>query len=103
MDEPAVSFVRHLFEAGRPAAVICHAPWTLVEADVVRNRVLTSWPSLKTDLRNAGGEWVDREVQVCPGGPNVLVSSRKPDDLAAFCATLVDVFEKSRPRSGIRA
>lgn len=92
MDEPAVQFVRAMFEAGKPAAVICHGPWTLVEADLVRDRTLTSWPSLRTDIRNAGGNWVDKEVQVCESGPNVLVTSRSPDDLPAFCAKLVEVF-----------
>ena len=72
-------------------AAICHAPWTLVEADVVRGRRMTSWPSVKTDLRNAGAEWVDEEV-VCESGPNVLVTSRKPDDLKAFCGEVVDRF-----------
>jgi protease I len=91
-DQDAVSFVTHFFEAGKPAAVICHGPWTLVEADVVRDRRLTSWPSLRTDIRNAGGEWVDEEVVVCTAGPNTLVTSRKPDDLDAFCSTLVEVF-----------
>jgi protease I len=81
----AVDFVRSMFEAGKPAAVICHGPWTLVEADLVRGRTLTSWPSLQTDIRNAGGTWIDTEVQVCTAGPNVLVTSHKPDDLAAFC------------------
>ncbi|HYZ54005.1 MAG TPA: type 1 glutamine amidotransferase domain-containing protein [Streptosporangiaceae bacterium] len=90
----AVNFVRSMFEAGKPAAVICHGPWTIVEADMVRGRTLTSWPSLKTDIRNAGGNWVDTEVQVCTGGPNVLVTSRKPDDLPAFCARLVEVFQR---------
>ncbi|MBV8297084.1 MAG: DJ-1/PfpI family protein, partial [Acidimicrobiia bacterium] len=71
---------------------ICHGPWTLVEADLVRGRTLTSWPSLKTDIVNAGGNWVDEEVMVCTGGPNTLVTSRKPDDLDAFCSTLVRVF-----------
>jgi protease I len=79
-DEDAVRFVRSFFEAGAPVAAICHGPWTLVEADVVRGRTLTSWPSLKTDIRNAGGEWVDEEVHV----DNGLVTSRKPDDLPAF-------------------
>jgi protease I len=83
-DEDAVRFVREFFEAGKPAAVICHGPWTLVEADVVRGRRLTSWPSVQTDIRNAGGEWVDEEVVVCSDGPNSLVTSRKPDDLDAF-------------------
>lgn len=82
----AVRFVRAFFEAGKPVGVICHGPWTLVEADVVRGRTLTSWPSLQTDLRNAGAEWVDEEVHVDQG----LVSSRKPDDLEAFCAKVVE-------------
>jgi protease I len=92
MDADAVRFVRSFFEAGKPAAVICHGPWTLVEADVVRGRRLTSWPSLRTDIRNAGGDWVDEQVVVCSAGPNSLLSSRKPDDLDAFCATLIAVF-----------
>ena len=85
-DENAVSFTRAFVEAGKPVAAICHGPWTLVEADVVRGRTLTSWPSLKTDIENAGGEWVDEEVHVDAG----LVSSRKPDDLPAFCDKLVE-------------
>jgi protease I len=85
-DEDAVGFVKAFFEAGKPVAVICHGPWTLIEADVVRGRTLTSWPSLQTDLRNAGAEWVDEEVVVDSG----LVSSRKPDDLPAFCAKVVE-------------
>ena len=89
----AVDFARSMFQAGKPAAVICHGPWTLVEADLVRDRTLTSWPSLCTDIRNAGGTWVDAEVQVCSSGPNVLVTSRKPDDLTAFCKNLVEVFQ----------
>ncbi len=92
MDTAAVGFIRAMFEAGKPAAVICHGPWTIVEADLVRGRTLTSWPSVRTDIRNVGGTWVDQEVQVCRSGPNVLVTSRKPDDLPAFCATLVEVF-----------
>jgi protease I len=87
--EPAaVEFVRAFFEAGKPVGAICHAPWTLVEADVLRGRTLTSWPSLQTDLRNAGAEWVDEEVHVDQG----LVSSRKPDDLEAFNAKIVEEF-----------
>jgi protease I len=82
----AVRFARSFFEAGKPVAVICHGPWTLVEADVVRGRTLTSWPSLRTDITNAGGEWVDEEVHVDAG----LVSSRRPDDLPAFCDKLVE-------------
>jgi protease I len=84
----AVAFVRSFFEAGKPVGVICHGPWTLIEADVVRGRTLTSWPSLQTDLRNAGAEWVDEEVHVDQG----LISSRKPDDLEAFAAKIVEEF-----------
>jgi deglycase len=86
----AVAFAKAFFDGGKPVAAICHAPWTLVEADVVRGRRVTSWPSLQTDLRNAGADWVDEEVVVCENGPNVLVTSRKPDDLKAFCGELVD-------------
>ncbi|MEV4175050.1 type 1 glutamine amidotransferase domain-containing protein [Nonomuraea sp. NPDC049709] len=88
----AVQFVRAFFDSGKPVAAICHAPWTLVEADVVRGRTLTSWPSLQTDLRNAGATWVDKEVVVCTDGPNMLVTSRKPDDLKAFCQAATDAF-----------
>jgi protease I len=88
--EDAVGFVRAFVDAGKPVAVICHGPWTLVEADVVRGRTLTSWPSVKTDIRNAGGNWVDQEVAV----DDNLISSRKPDDLPAFCATLVQEFAR---------
>jgi protease I len=88
MDETAVAFVRGFFEQAKPVGVICHGPWTLVEADVLRNRKITSWPSLRTDIRNAGGTWVDEEVVVDEG----LVSSRKPDDLPAFCAKIVEEF-----------
>jgi protease I len=91
----AVQFIQAMFDAGKPAAVICHGPWTLVEADVVRGRTLTSWPSLRTDIRNAGGNWVDAEVQICRSGPNVLVTSRKPDDLPAFCEQLRAEFSKA--------
>jgi protease I len=96
MDPSAVRLVKSVFDAGKPAAVICHGPWTLVEADVVRGRTLTSWPSLRTDIRNAGGTWVDEQVHVCTGGPNALVTSRKPDDLPAFCKTLLEVFAVAR-------
>jgi protease I len=90
----AVAFAKSFFDAGKPVAVICHGPWTLIEADVVRGRTMTSWPSLQTDLRNAGATWVDEEVKVCEGGPNVLVSSRKPGDLKAFCQAAVEAFAR---------
>lgn len=93
---PAVEFARAFFDTGKPVAAICHAPWTLVEADVVRGRTLTSWPSLKTDIRNAGGSWVDEEVVVCTAGPNTLITSRKPDDLPAFCESFTSVFAAAR-------
>jgi protease I len=86
MDENAVSFVRDFVDSGKPVAAICHAPWTLIEAGVVRGRTLTSFPSIRTDVTNAGGEWVDRDVVVDKG----LVTSRSPDDLPAFCAKLVE-------------
>lgn len=86
--EEAVAFVRDFFAAGKPVGAICHAPWTLVEAGVVEGRTVTSWPSLRTDLRNAGAEWVDEEVHVDQG----LVTSRKPDDLPAFSAKIVEEF-----------
>jgi deglycase len=85
-DENAVNFVREFFDQGKPVAVICHGPWMLVEAGVVRGRTVTSWPSLQTDIRNAGGKWVDEEVVV----DNGLVTSRKPDDLPAFNSKLVE-------------
>jgi protease I len=88
MDKQAVDFVRAFVESGRPVAAICHAPWTLVEADVVRGRTLTSWPSLQTDLRNAGATWVDEEVVV----DGSLVTSRKPDDLPAFNQEMLALF-----------
>ena len=91
-DPDAVAFVRAFFDRGKPVAAICHAPWVLVEAGVARDRRLTSWPTLRTDIRNAGGNWVDEEVVVCESGPNVLVTSRKPDDLKAFCAEITDRF-----------
>jgi protease I len=87
-DDDAVGFVRDFFTSGKPIGVICHGPWTLVEADVLKGRKITSWPSLQTDIRNAGGTWVDEEVVVDDG----LVSSRKPDDLPAFCAKVVEEF-----------
>ena len=90
MVENAVAFARGFFDAGKPVAVICHGPWTIVEADVVRGRTLTSWPSLKTDIRNAGGQWVDEEVH----RDGNLVTSRKPADLPAFCSALVELFAR---------
>jgi protease I len=92
MDEDVVRFIRQFFEQGKPVAAICHGPWTLVEADVVRGRRLTSWPSLKTDIRNAGGEWVDEEVVVDRG----LVTSRKPDDLPAFNEKMLEEVAEGR-------
>ena len=91
-DEDAVSFVRAFFEQEKPVGVICHGPWTLVEADVLKGRTITSWPSLKTDIENAGGTWVDEEVHV----DNGLTSSRNPDDLPAFCAKIVEEFAEGR-------
>jgi protease I len=87
-NEKAVQFVRSFFQAGKPVAAICHAPWMLIEADVVRGRTVTSWPSLRTDLRNAGADWVDREVVTDEG----LVTSRKPDDIPAFSAKMIEEF-----------
>jgi len=98
----AQKFVRAFFEAGKPVAAICHGPWTLIDAGVVEGRTLTSWPSLQTDLRNAGANWVDEEVHVDQG----LVSSRKPDDLEAFNAKIVEeiaegVHEGQRAKAGV--
>ena len=91
-DENAVQFVRDFFEQSKPVGVICHGPWMLVEAGVVRGRKVTSWPSLQTDIRNAGGEWVDEQVVVDQG----LVTSRKPDDLSAFNAKIVEEFAEGK-------
>ncbi|HEY7623304.1 MAG TPA: type 1 glutamine amidotransferase domain-containing protein [Solirubrobacteraceae bacterium] len=91
-DKDAVAFVRAFVEAKKPVGAICHGPWTLVEADVIKGRTLTSWPSLQTDIRNAGAEWVDEEVHVDQG----LVTSRKPDDLPAFNAKIVEEFAEGR-------
>ena len=94
-DEDAVRFARTFVESGKPVAVICHGPWTLVEADVVRERTLTSFPSVRTDIKNAGGNWVDEEVAV----DDALISSRNPDDLPAFCSKLVEVFAQTPVRA----
>jgi protease I len=91
-DENAVQLVRDFFEQGKPVGAICHGPWVLVEAGVVRGRKVTSWPTLQTDIRNAGGEWVDEEVVV----DQRLVTSRKPDDLPAFNAKIVEEFCEGR-------
>ena len=92
MDENAVEFTRQFFEQGKPVGVICHGPWMLVEAALVRGRTVTSWPSLRTDIRNAGGNWVDEQVVVEDG----LVTSRKPDDLPAFNAKIIEEFAEAR-------
>ncbi len=87
----AVNFVREFMEADKPVAAICHGPWLLVEADAVRGRTVTSWPSLETDIKNAGGAWVDKQVQL----DQKLLTSRKPDDLPAFCAELVELLSSA--------
>ena len=90
----AVQFVRRFFEEGKPVAAICHGPWLLVEADVVRGKTLTSWPSVKTDIRNAGGNWVDQEVS----SDGNLVTSRKPDDIPAFNRRVIELFSRAGAR-----
>jgi protease I len=95
----AVQFVRKFVEGGKPVGVICHGPWTLIEAGVVKGRTMTSWPSLKTDLINAGASWVDQEVVVDKG----LVSSRKPDDIPAFTRKLVEEIREGQHRRGKQA
>src|SRR5256886_720037 len=96
-DPRAVAFVKAFVEAGKPVGAICHGPWMLVEADVVRGRKISSWPSLKTDIRNAGGTWVDEVVHT----ENGLVTSRKPDDLPQFCAKLVEEVAEGRHQAGL--
>ena len=91
----AVAFIREFFDAGKPVAVICHGPWTVIEAGAARGRRIASWPSLKTDLRNAGAEWVDEEVVV----DGNLVSSRKPDDIPAFNRVMIETFSRARPHA----
>lgn len=92
MDEKVVQFIKSFFQAGKPVAAICHGPWTLIEAGAVRGRQMTSWPSLKTDLQNAGAEWVDQEVVV----DNGLITSRKPQDLPAFNRKLIEEFAEGK-------
>ena len=94
-DQRAVRFVRAFVDAKKPIAAICHGPWTLIEADAVRGKTVTSWPSLKTDLKNAGADWVDREVVADHG----LITSRKPDDLPAFCQKMLEEFAEARARA----
>lgn len=99
MDRQAVEFVKAFFDAGKPVAAICHGPWTIIEAGATRGRKIASWPSLKTDLRNAGAEWVDSEAVV----DGNLVSARKPDDIPAFNRAMIEVFSRGRTRGEARS
>lgn len=94
LDGSAVAFLQEMTMAGKPIAAICHGPWTLIEGDLVRGRTLTSWPSLRTDISNAGGSWIDAEVKICTAGRNVLITSRNPRDLPAFCEAAQQVFSE---------
>jgi protease I len=96
MNPDAVRFAKQFFDQGKPVAAICHGPWMLVETDAVRGRTVTSWPSLKTDIRNAGGTWVDQEVVVSDG----VVTSRNPDDIPAFNREMISLFSKGARQSG---
>ena len=98
LDENAVAFLKEMFSEGKPAAVICHGPWTLVEADLVQGRTLTSWPSLQTDIRNAGGTWIDNASVTDQN----LTTSRKPDDIPKFNEATLHLFEESRTRGELR-
>lgn len=98
----AVAFVRRFFEVGKPVAAICHAPWTLAEAAALTGRRLTGWPSLKTDVTNAGGEWVDEPVVVCRRGSNTLITSRGPDDLLLFCGALARELKRAGTDTDLR-
>ena len=95
MEPKAVAFVKHFFDANKPVAVICHGPWTIIEAGAARGRRIASWPSLKTDLRNAGAEWVDEEVVT----DKDVVSSRKPDDIPAFNRGMIELFSRSKSQA----
>jgi protease I len=101
--QPARDFLRRFLATGRPVAAICHGGWILIELDAVRGRRITSWPSLATDYRNAGAVWIDEELVVCGAGSFPLISSRKPDDLPAFCRELVSQVERAETLTGSRS